>query len=44
MNNWLDTILNIETFAFIGLLIWLLIKPVKEIRREDHIDRQKDVN
>lgn len=35
MNSWLDTILNIETFAFIGLLIWLLIKPIDPIRPDD---------
>ena len=28
MGNVLDTILNIEAFAFIGLLVWLYFKPV----------------
>ena len=27
MSNWLDTILNVEVFAFIGLLVWLYFKP-----------------
>ncbi len=27
MNDWLDTILNINVFAFIGLLTWLYLKP-----------------
>ena len=35
MTDWVDTILNIETFAFIGLLIWLLIKPIDPIRRDE---------
>ena len=26
MNNLLDTLMNIEVFAFIGLLIWLYFK------------------
>lgn len=29
MNDWSDTILNIEIFAFIGLLIWLYLKPIE---------------
>ncbi len=29
MNEWLDTLLNIEVFAFIGLMVWLYFKPVK---------------
>jgi hypothetical protein len=27
MSNLLDTIMNIEVFAFIGLLVWLYFKP-----------------
>ncbi len=27
MSDLLDTILNIEVFAFIGLLVWLYLKP-----------------
>lgn len=27
MNSLIDTLLNIEVFAFIALLIWLYIKP-----------------
>jgi hypothetical protein len=27
MSNLLDTIMNIEVFAFIGLLLWLYFKP-----------------
>jgi hypothetical protein len=26
MSEWLDTLMNIEVFAFIGLLIWLYFK------------------
>jgi len=29
MSPWLDTIMNINVFAFIGLLIWLYFKPTK---------------
>ncbi len=29
MNYWLDTILNINVFLFIGLLVWLYFKPFK---------------
>ncbi|WP_268877950.1 hypothetical protein [Algihabitans albus] len=28
MSNLLDTIMNIEVFAFIGLLVWLYFKKV----------------
>ena len=28
MSNITDTIMNIEIFAFIGVLIWLYLKPV----------------
>ena len=28
MSNVLDTIMNIEVFLFIGLLVWLYFKPV----------------
>ncbi len=30
MSNLLDTIMNIEVFAFIGLLVWLYLKPFGE--------------
>ncbi len=29
MNEWLDTLLNIEVFAFIGLMVWLYFKPIE---------------
>ena len=29
MSNLLDTIMNIEVFAFIGLLVWLYFMPFK---------------
>jgi len=35
MNNILDTIMNIQVFVFIGLLIWLYFKPDKKDHRED---------
>jgi hypothetical protein len=28
MSNLVDTLLNIEVFLFIGLLVWLYLKPV----------------
>ena len=30
MSNLLDTIMNIQVFAFIGLLVWLYFKPFGE--------------
>ena len=30
MSNLLDTVMNIEVFLFIGLLIWLFFKQVDE--------------
>ncbi len=30
ISAWLDTIMNIEVFAFIGLLIWIYFKPDKK--------------
>ncbi len=32
MSNLLDTIMNIEVFLFIGLLVWLYFKPVDKDR------------
>lgn len=29
MSNFLDTVMNIEVFAFIGLLVWLYFKRVE---------------
>ncbi len=28
MSNLVDTVMNIEVFLFIGLLVWLYYKPV----------------
>ncbi len=28
MSNLVDTLLNVEVFLFIGLLVWLYFKPV----------------
>ena len=28
MSELLDTVMNVEVFAFIGLLVWLYFKPV----------------
>ena len=27
MNEWIDTLLNVIAFAFIGVLFWLYFKP-----------------
>ncbi len=35
MSNLLDTLMNIEVFAFIGLLIWLYFKPVDQDENDD---------
>ena len=35
MNDWLDTILNINVFAFIGLMVWLYLKPAPTDDEED---------
>lgn len=32
MSDWLDTILNIEIFAFLALLVWLYLKPIAPFR------------
>ncbi len=37
MHSALDTFLNIEIFAFIGLLIWLYFKPV-DIHKDESDD------
>ena len=34
MSNLLDTIMNIEVFAFIGLLVWLYFKSFGEADSE----------
>ena len=35
MSNFLDTAMNIEVFAFIGLLIWLYFKEFESEGCED---------
>jgi hypothetical protein len=30
MSNLVDTLLNVEVFLFIGLLVWLYFKPVDD--------------
>jgi hypothetical protein len=30
MNDLVDTIMNIEVFLFIGVLVWLYFKPVNK--------------
>jgi hypothetical protein len=30
MSNLVDTLLNVEVFLFIGVLVWLYFKPVDE--------------
>jgi len=30
MSNLVDTLLNIEVFLFIGVLVWLYFKPVDD--------------
>ncbi len=30
MSNLVDTVMNIEVFLFIGLLVWLYFKPVEK--------------
>jgi hypothetical protein len=32
MSNLLDTVMNIEVFLFIGVLVWLYFKPVDKDR------------
>jgi len=36
MNDLLDTVMNIEVFLFIGLLVWLYFKP--DSRDQDSSD------
>lgn len=36
MSNLLDTFMNIEIFAFIGLLVWLYLKPESSSPRRPH--------
>ena len=36
MNSLLDTLMNIEVFLFIGLLVWLYFKP--DSRDQDSSD------
>ncbi|MEM6902900.1 MAG: hypothetical protein AAF556_06655 [Pseudomonadota bacterium] len=40
MNDWVETILNIEIFAFIALLIWLYLKPIDKAARRADQERQ----
>ena len=35
MSNFLDTVMNIEIFAFIGLLVWLYFKELEPDGSED---------
>lgn len=42
MNDWLDTLLNVEVFAFIGLLIYLYLKPVSVEGNGASVNSNKD--
>jgi hypothetical protein len=35
MSNFLDTVMNIGAFAFIGLLLWLYFKPFEPDESEN---------
>lgn len=37
MSDFVDTLLNIEVFAFIALLIWLYVKPPRNDRADDPV-------
>ena len=36
MTDLIDTIMNVEVFLFIGVLVWLYFKPVNKDRSEEH--------
>ncbi len=35
MNHFLDTLMNVEVFAFIGLLVWIYFKQFKTDENEN---------
>ena len=41
MSNLLDTVMNIEVFAFIGLLLWLYFKQFKTDETENSDAEQR---
>ncbi len=38
--DWLDTLLNLYTFAIVGLLVWLYLRDEKPDDGEDAEDRK----
>ena len=36
MSNLVDTLLNISVFAFIGVLVWIYVKPASKAADEGH--------
>ena len=38
--DWLDTLLNLYTFAIVGLLVWLYLRDEKPDDGEDAGDRK----
>ena len=39
MSDLTDTILNLSVFAFLGVVVWLLIKPAKGLVMCDRQDK-----
>lgn len=43
MSEFVDTLLNIEVFAFIALLVWLYVKP-SALDQDDSVDAVATTN
>ena len=39
MSDLTDTILNLSVFAFLGVVVWLFIKPAKGLEMRDRQDK-----
>jgi len=39
MSDLTDTILNLSIFAFLGVVVWLLVKPAKGLEDRDRHDQ-----
>jgi hypothetical protein len=42
LKNFIDTILNVWVFAFIGILVWLYFKKESEANKAEHQQSERE--
>ena len=42
IGTWIDTVMNLTAFAFIGMLVWVLLRPLARPDTTDETDGRSD--